>query len=89
MWQRRIIKIKFWLQRTYSYIGIINGIALIYLVLGRLVDKNILPKTAEKLFIPLCGIILVLFVIIGWLEDKLGLAGEEHRLTAEKMGLRK
>lgn len=80
-WQRRAILLKFWLQRTMGYAAVANFCMLLYLIL----DKWHL----NKWWIPLIVICLVSAVLFGCAEDKIGLAGEEYLIQAERMGLRK
>ena len=87
-WQNKIAKCKFWAARTYTYISLWNGIMMGYLVLGRMYDKGVITFNPDKYFLVIILGTFVITVLIGWLEDKVGLASAEYRLSAQRMGLR-
>jgi tetrahydromethanopterin S-methyltransferase subunit E len=80
IWQRKIILLKFWLQRTMGYASIANFCMLLYLVL----DKFKLTR----FLIPLMILCIVAAVVFGYIEDKIGMAKEEYLIQAERMGLK-
>ncbi len=82
--KKRIIKVKFWIQRVMSYVSVLNFFLLAYLVLDRLGVKLSFWKTT--LFIL---VVIGISILLGYLEDRLGLAREEFELNAERMGLKK
>jgi hypothetical protein len=87
-WKLAIAYCKFWIQRTYSYISCFSGLATAYLVWGRLSDKGKIPPKLEKYFPLFCLGIIILLVIVGYIEDKLGLAEAEYKIATKRMGLK-
>jgi hypothetical protein len=82
MWKDKIILGKFWLQRSYGYLAIINSPLLIYLTL-----KSKLPNLSIWVLIPVVFILLVVLIVAGYIEYKIGLAKREMELNARLMGL--
>lgn len=81
MWQAKVIKIKFWVQRTMGYAAIANFGLLLYLVLDR--------KGMGGWTVPIAILCVIVGVVFGWLEDRVGLARAEYELNAERMGIKK
>lgn len=88
-WKRKIIKIKFWIQRAMGYYFLVSGFLTLYLVIGRLRDKGILPWWIERFFPIWCILLFIGIVVFGYIEDRvLKLSEEEGRIAAQRMGLR-
>ena len=80
MWQKKVVRIKFWYQRTMSYISIFNSFSILFILLDSL---NLRRYFWIALVIFVFGI-----VIVGYFEDKLGVAKAELEFTARKAGVK-
>ena len=74
---------KVWVQRSMSYIAIANSAMILFLLLSRLEDYGIEVNIA-KWFFPILIIGILLMVLIGYIDDKLGFYREEHREVSRR-----
>ena len=81
--RRFLIYSKLWIQRTMSWIAIINSGMILFLVLSRLQDYGIMIHITAW-FIPIYLEVIFLMIFFGYLEDKAGFYREEAKAAAEK-----
>jgi len=74
---------KLWIQRTMSWIAIINSGMILFLVLSRLQDYGI-EIYITAWFIPIYLAVIFLMMFFGYLEDRAGFHREESKATAER-----
>ena len=74
---------KLWIQRTMSWIAIVNSGMILFLVLAKLQDFGYAVHITAW-FIPIYFLILILMVFLGYVEDKVGLHREESRAAASR-----
>lgn len=74
---------KIWVQRTMSWIAIVNSGMILFLVLSKLQDYGY-PVHITFLFIPVYVGVILLMMFFGYLEDKAGLYREEVRVISNK-----
>lgn len=74
---------KIWVQRTMSWIAIVNSGMILFLVLAKLQDYGIKIHITAW-FIPIYIAIIILMMFFGYLEDKAGFHREELRVQSEK-----
>jgi len=74
---------KMWMQRTMSWIAIINSGMILFLVLSKLQDYGI-QIYITAWFVPIYIGIIFLMMLFGYIEDKAGFHMEETRALAEK-----
>jgi len=67
---------KLWIQRTMSWIAVVNSGMILFLVLSKLQDYGV-KIYITAWFIPIYLGIIILMVFFGYLEDKAGLFREE------------
>ncbi len=82
MVRRKAAKLKMFMSRTVSYLGLINAGMILFLVLTRLEDYGVDIEIEKYFFLILLGGFLMLS-IFGWIDDLLGLH-ELERGHAEK-----
>ncbi len=74
---------KLWIQRTMSWIAVVNSGMILFLVLSRLQDYGVeIHITAW--FIPIYLGIIFLMMLFGYIEDRVGLYREESRAAASR-----
>lgn len=74
---------KLWIQRTMSWIAVVNSGMILFLVLSRLQDYGVeIHITAW--FIPIYLGIIFLMMVFGYIEDRAGLYREESRAAADR-----
>ena len=78
MVRKKAAKIKMFMSRTVSYLGLINAGMILFLVLSRLEDYGI-DIDIEQYFFPILLSGFIILIIFGWIDDKLGL----HELERE------
>lgn len=74
---------KIWIQRTMSWISIINSAMILFLVLAKLQDYGIKIHITAW-FIPIYIGVILLMILFGYLEDKAGFYREESRASAKR-----
>lgn len=74
---------KLWIQRTMSWIAVVNSGMILFLVLSRLQDYGI-KIFITAWFIPIYIGVIFLMMLFGYLEDRAGLFREESRVSAER-----
>lgn len=72
---------KVWIQRSMSYIAIANSAMILFLLLSRLEDYGIELDIA-RWFFPILIIGILLMVLIGYIDDRLGFYREEHKAVS-------
>ena len=85
--KKTIVYLKFCFQRALGYVAIFQSFGMLYLVLGRMIDKGVLPLKSEKYLFAIAGVALVVLIFAGYLEDRCGMAREEYELQRKRMGL--
>ncbi len=77
-----IINSKIWMQRTMTWIAIINTGMILFLVLAKLQDYGV-EIHITKFYVPIyLGIFFFAMLLIGYLEDKAGFFKEELRASS-------
>lgn len=81
-----LIKLRTWLMeakilfnRSISYISILNSGMILFLFLSKLKESGYISFDLGTYFIPLFIITFIIFILIGYMEDKLGFFREEQR----------
>lgn len=74
---------KVWIQRSMSYIAIVNSGMILFLLLSRLQDYGIQIHIA-KWFFPIFVATIIIMLIIGYMDDKLGFHKEEHKVAQRR-----
>ena len=74
---------KLWIQRTMSWISIINSGMILFLVLSKLQDYGV-KIYITAWFIPIYLAVVFLMILFGYLEDRAGFYREEARESAER-----
>lgn len=74
---------KIWMQRTMSWIAIVNSGMILFLVLAKLQDYGI-KIYITAWFVPIYILVILLMMLFGYIEDRVGFHREEARRTAEK-----
>lgn len=69
---------KLWIQRTMSWIAIVNSGMILFLVLSKLQDYG-MKIYITAWFIPIYFAVIILMIFFGYLEDKAGFHREEAR----------
>ena len=78
-----LIYSKLWIQRTMSWVAIINSGMILFLVLAKLQDYGVKIHITAW-FIPLYLGIIILMIFFGYLEDKAGFYREEAKAAAKR-----
>ncbi len=78
-----VVYSKIWMQRTMSWIAIVNSGMILFLVLAKLQDYGIKIHITAW-FIPIYFAIILLMLFFGYLEDRAGFHREELRAQTEK-----
>jgi len=90
----RILKSFFWvrnlftiskvnIQRSMSYVSIINSGMILFLLLSKLQDYGI-KIHITKWFIPIFVASIVIMMVVGYLDHKLGFHREESRVQGSR-----
>ena len=74
---------KVYLTRSNSYIVIMNSAMIIFLLLAKLQELGV-NITITQYYIPICGVSLILMLLFGWIDVKLGFFKEEKRRTSSR-----
>jgi hypothetical protein len=74
-----LIRIKLYITRTNSYIGIVNSILILFLFLSDL-KKYGIYITIKDWLIPLALLWVFLMILFGFLEERFGFFSEEQKL---------
>jgi len=78
-----LIYFKIWISRTMSWVNMINSGMILFLVLSKLQDYGIkIPISVW--FFPIYVLVIVLMILFGYFEDKLGFFREESRITTKR-----
>ncbi|MFP4401278.1 MAG: hypothetical protein ACLFPQ_05325 [Candidatus Woesearchaeota archaeon] len=75
-YRKRIVRSKILIQRSLSYVAILNSAMILFLVLSKFQDYG-LEIHITQWFIPIYAITFILLVLFGWLESKVGFHREE------------
>jgi len=78
-----LIYSKLWIQRTMSWVAMINSGMILFLVLSKLQDYGI-KIYITAWFIPIYIAIVLLMILFGYLEDRAGFYREESRESAKR-----
>ena len=78
-----LIYSKLWIQRTMSWVAMINSGMILFLVLSKLQDYGI-KIYITAWFIPIYIAIVLLMILFGYLEDRAGFYREESREAAKR-----
>lgn len=78
--RKLVIDVKIWIGRSQSWIALINAGAILFLFLGRLKDSGVITLDLDRLVILVYGGIMLLMVIWGILDEKLGF----YKVEAER-----
>ena len=78
-----LIYSKLWIQRTMSWIAIINSGMILFLVLAKLQDYGV-KIYISAWFIPIYIGIIFLMILFGYLEDRAGFYREEAKAAAKR-----
>jgi|TARA_B100001971_G_C18030718_1_gene452401 hypothetical protein len=78
-----LIYSKMWIQRTMSWIAVVNSGMILFLVLSRLQDYGIKIHITAW-FIPIYLGVILLMMLFGYIEDRAGLFREESRVAAAR-----
>lgn len=79
----KIVHSKIFVQRSMSYVTILNSGMILFLVLSRLENYNIDIKL-ETWLIPIFFVTLLLMIFFGFIEDKLGFFEEEVKAQTRR-----
>lgn len=75
------MNLKVYAIRSNSYLAIANMAMLLYVALVNFKESHDIHFTGW-IVIPLAAFMVLLFLFLGWLEVKLGMFGEEQKITA-------
>jgi hypothetical protein len=75
-----LIKLKIYIARTGNYIGLVNTVLILFLFLSGL-EKYGIDIEIEDLILPFFVLGVLLMVLFGFLEEKLGFYGEEQKVA--------
>lgn len=75
------------IQRSLSYMSIANSGMILFLVLSNLQKEYKFDIYITKWFFPIYVLTLGLFLLVGWIDDKVGFHREEARASAKKSPL--
>lgn len=75
-----LMRIKVYLARAGSYIALINTTLIIFLFLSNLEKYNI-DIRIEQWIIPISIIGVIMMILFGFIEEKLGFYGEEQKVS--------
>lgn len=78
-----VVYSKIWMQRTMSWIAIVNSGMILFLVLAKLQEYGIKIHITAW-FIPIYFAIIFIMLIFGYIEDRAGFHREELRAQSEK-----
>ncbi len=76
--RNNIVKSKIWIQRSMSWISIINAGMILFLVLAKFQDYGV-NIHITKWIIPIYIFAILVMVVVGYFEDKMGFFKEEVR----------
>lgn len=74
---------KLWMQRTMSWIAVINSGMILFLVLSKLQEYGI-KIYITAWFIPIYLAVIFLMMLFGYLEDRAGFHREESRAIGKR-----
>ena len=78
-----LIYSKLWIQRTMSWVAMVNSGMILFLVLSKLQDYGI-KIYITAWFIPIYIAIILLMILFGYLEDRAGFYREESREATKR-----
>lgn len=78
-----LIYSKIWIQRTMSWVAMINSGMILFLVLSTLQDYGI-KIYITVWFIPIYIAVILLMILFGYLEDRAGFYREESKEAAKR-----
>jgi len=81
--RRKLIRTKLYYQRALGYISIVNSAMLLFLLLSNL-EKYGIDLNIEKLFFPILIAGVIIMILFGYLEDKLGFLREESYFVSKR-----
>lgn len=79
----KIVHSKLFIQRAKSYLTVVNSGMILFLFLSQL-EKYGININIKQWIIPIFAITLILLLIFGYLEDRLGFYQEEARAQAKR-----
>lgn len=74
---------KMFYQRALGYVSIVNSALILFLFLSSL-EKYGIDIELQEWFIPIILLTIVIFVTVGYFEDKLGFWKEEQRVSSSR-----
>ncbi len=81
--RKSLINMKLWMQRTMSWIALINSAMILFLVLSRFQDYGI-SIYITRWIIPIYIIVVLLMMLFGYIEDKVGFYRVESMENAKR-----
>ncbi|MBN2367615.1 hypothetical protein JXC34_01250 [Candidatus Woesearchaeota archaeon] len=78
-----LIRIKVYLARSASYITMINTAMVLFLFMSNL-EKYGIDIEIKDMIIPIVFLGLIVMIIFGFIEDKLGFYSEEQKTTQSR-----
>lgn len=79
----KIVHSKLFIQRSMSYVSIINSAMILFLLLSNL-EKYGINIRIERWFFPIILIGFILLITFGYIEDRLGFHSEESRAATNR-----
>ena len=80
---KSLINSKIFIQRSMSWVSILNSGLLLFLVLSKLQDYGF-SFNLEKFFFPIFLVTILILIVLGYLEDKLGFFEKENMERAKR-----
>lgn len=81
-----LVDARIYLSRSQGWMSAMNSGMIVFLFLGRLKDAEVVNFELDKFFIIVYGGILVIMILWGWIDEKLGIYAEdaERQLTPDR-----
>ncbi|MDD5092006.1 MAG: hypothetical protein PHQ23_13960 [Candidatus Wallbacteria bacterium] len=79
-----VLVLKFYLQRTMSWVSLANSGMIMFLVFSKLQQEYRIEMDISSFFIPLYLACLALMIFIGYLDDRLNLYSREARIAQNR-----
>jgi len=79
----KLVHAKVFVQRSLSYVAILNSGMILFLVLSRLENYNI-DINLEFWLVPIFILTIGLMILFGYIEDKLGFFKEESKAVNQR-----
>jgi len=81
--RRKLIRTKLYYQRALGYISIVNSAMLLFLLLSNL-EKYGIDINIRQLFFPILIFGVIMLVLFGYLEDRMGFLREETHFVSKR-----